>query len=141
MHMPQHNEGGYENASISNATNLSQNTRFLIMHGSADDNVHFQNTLTLLDKLDILGVHNYDMHVFPDSNHGIYFHHAYKMVHQRKCFCNLSFLGHSLFRFSLIFYPLGLSDWLVNAFNGEWVRLRDPKPTIIKRVIRRLLHR
>ncbi|EZF30749.1 hypothetical protein H101_05620 [Trichophyton interdigitale H6] len=117
MHMPQHNEGGYENASISNATNLSQNTRFLIMHGSADDNVHFQNTLTLLDKLDILGVHNYDMHVFPDSNHGIYFHHAYKMVHQR------------------------LSDWLVNAFNGEWVRLRDPKPTIIKRVIRRLLHR
>ncbi|KAK2861173.1 hypothetical protein FQN49_004471 [Arthroderma sp. PD_2] len=117
MHMPQHNKEGYDNASITNTTSLSQNTRFLIMHGSADDNVHFQNSLTLLDKLDVMGVDNYDVHVFPDSNHGIYFHHAYKMVHQR------------------------LSDWLVNAFNGEWKRLRDPKPrpSVVKRAMRQLL--
>lgn len=136
--MPQHNTEGYENASISNATSLSQNTRFLIMHGSADDNVHFQNTLTLLDKLDIMGMHNYDVHVFPDSNHGIYFHHAYKMVHQRTCIALPSSIITPVS--NQYFSPLGLSDWLVNAFNGEWVRLRNPKPSGLKRVIRRLLH-
>lgn len=23
---------------------------------------------------------------------------------------------------------LGMTDWLINAFNGEWVRLSDPTP-------------
>lgn len=23
---------------------------------------------------------------------------------------------------------IGLTDWLINAFNGEWVRLKDPHP-------------
>jgi dipeptidyl aminopeptidase len=50
MHTPQHNPGGYDNTSISNVTALGENVRFLIMHGVADDNVHMQNTLTLLDK-------------------------------------------------------------------------------------------
>jgi dipeptidyl aminopeptidase len=51
------------------------------MHGVADDNVHFQNSLTLLDKLDLAGVENYDVHVFPDSDHSIYFHNANRMVY------------------------------------------------------------
>lgn len=84
MHTPQHNPGGYENASISNATALQQNVRFLIMHGVADDNVHMQNSLTLLDKLDLAGVENYDVHVFPDSDHGIYFHNANKIVYDSR---------------------------------------------------------
>lgn len=61
------------NSEISNATALQQNVRFLVMHGIADDNVHLQNTLALLDKLDIASVENYDVHVFPDSDHSIYF--------------------------------------------------------------------
>ena len=84
MHMPQHNSGGYDNTSISNVTALQQNVRFLIMHGVADDNVHMQNTLTLLDKLDVAGVENYDVHVFPDSDHGIYFHNANRIVYDSK---------------------------------------------------------
>jgi dipeptidyl aminopeptidase len=84
MHTPQHNPGGYDNTSISNATALGQNVRFLIMHGVADDNVHMQNTLTLLDKLDLAGVENYDVHVFPDSDHGIYFHNANRIVYDSK---------------------------------------------------------
>jgi hypothetical protein len=40
-----------------------------------------QNTLTLLDKLDLAGVENYDVHVFPDSDHSIYFHNANKIVY------------------------------------------------------------
>jgi dipeptidyl aminopeptidase len=84
MHTPQHNTAGYNNASISNVENLSKNVRFLIMHGVADDNVHMQNTLTLLDKLDLAGVENYDVHVFPDSDHSIYFHNANKIVYDSK---------------------------------------------------------
>jgi dipeptidyl aminopeptidase len=84
MLMPQHNQGGYDNSSISNTTALHQNVRFLIMHGVADDNVHMQNSLTLLDKLDLAGVENYDVHVFPDSDHGIYFHNANRIVYDSK---------------------------------------------------------
>lgn len=81
MHTPQANNAGYLNASISNATALGQNVRFLLMHGVADDNVHMQNSLTLLDKLDLGGVENYDVHVFPDSDHSIYFHNANRIVY------------------------------------------------------------
>lgn len=84
MHTPTHNPTGYNNATINDVRSLSQNTRFLIMHGVADDNVHMQNTLTLLDKLDLAGVENYDMHMFPDSDHSIYFHNANRMVYDRK---------------------------------------------------------
>jgi dipeptidyl aminopeptidase len=84
MHTPQNNPGGYDNSSISNMVALHQNVRFLIMHGVADDNVHMQNSLTLLDKLDLAGVENYDVHVFPDSDHGIYFHNANRIVYDSK---------------------------------------------------------
>ena len=104
MHTPQHNPAGYANASVSNAAALGQNTRFLVMHGVSDDNVHFQNSLTLLDKLDVKGVENYDVHVFPDSDHSIYFHNANRIVYDK------------------------LSWWLINAFNGEWARLKDVVP-------------
>lgn len=84
MHTPQHNPQGYDNASITNMTGLSSNVRFLVMHGVADDNVHMQSSLTLLDKLDLASVSNYDFHAFPDSDHGIYFHNANKMVYERE---------------------------------------------------------
>ncbi|KAI9740371.1 MAG: hypothetical protein M1834_004951 [Cirrosporium novae-zelandiae] len=115
MRTPQNNPQGYESTAITNMTALGNNVRFLVMHGVADDNVHTQNTFTLLDKLDLAGVENYDEHVFPDSDHSIYFHNANLMVYDR------------------------LKDWLINAFNGEWVKLQHPTPAeIIKRIIKRL---
>lgn len=81
MQTPQNNPDGYDNTTISNMTALQGNVRFLMMHGVADDNVHMQNSLTLLDKLDLAGVENYDVHVFPDSDHSIYFHNANRMVY------------------------------------------------------------
>ncbi|KAL6720719.1 hypothetical protein ACLMJK_002644 [Lecanora helva] len=104
MHTPQHNPSGYDNTTITNVTALAQNVRFLIMHGVADDNVHLQNTLDLLDKFDLEGVENYDYHVFPDSDHSILFHNANRMVYDR------------------------LNNWLINAFNGEWLRTEDAVP-------------
>lgn len=84
MRTPKNNPIGYKNSSISNATALHQSVRFLIMHGTADDNVHLQNTLTLLDRLDLAGVENYDIQMFPDSDHGIYFHNADHIVYHSK---------------------------------------------------------
>ncbi|KAJ5668075.1 uncharacterized protein N7477_006645 [Penicillium maclennaniae] len=104
MHMPQHNPAGFDNASISDAAALGENVRFMIMHGVSDDNVHLQNTLVLLDKLDLANIDNYDMQVFPDSDHSIYFHNGHTVVYER------------------------LSSWLINAFNGEWHRIANPKP-------------
>ncbi|KIX03894.1 uncharacterized protein Z518_07447 [Rhinocladiella mackenziei CBS 650.93] len=104
MRMPQHNPQGYSNTAITNVTAIAQNVRFLIMHGVADDNVHMQNTLTLLDKFDLAGIENYDVHFFPDSDHSILFHNANHIVYDK------------------------LAKWLVNAFNGEWYRTEDPKP-------------
>ncbi|KAF2724421.1 putative dipeptidyl-aminopeptidase B [Polychaeton citri CBS 116435] len=104
MHTPQHNPSGYDNATVSNATALAQNSRFLVMHGYSDDNVHFQNTLALLDKLDLANALNYDVHVFPDSDHGIYFHNGNRVVYEK------------------------LRAWLVNAFNGAWEGMADPEP-------------
>ena len=89
MHTPQNNPGGYENSSIHDVKSLSQNVRFLVMHGIADDNVHMQNTATLLDKLDLAGIENYDVHFFPDSDHGIYFHNANKIVYDSE-YCTYS---------------------------------------------------
>jgi dipeptidyl aminopeptidase B len=89
MHTPQHNPKGYDSSEISNMTALGNNVRFLVMHGIADDNVHMQSTLTLIDKLDLAGVENYDVHVFPDSDHSIRFHNANRMVYDSKSYTTL----------------------------------------------------
>lgn len=85
MRLPADNDAGYKASKVSNATALGENKRFLILHGVSDDNVHFQNSLTLLDALDVAGVENYDVHVFPDSDHSISFHHATRIVYDSEC--------------------------------------------------------
>ncbi|KAL4923828.1 dipeptidyl aminopeptidase dapB [Aspergillus undulatus] len=122
MHTPQHNPTGYDNTSISDMSALQNNVRFLVIHGASDDNVHIQNTLTLIDKLDLASVQNYDVHFYPDSDHSIFFHNAHKMVYER------------------------LSSWLVNAFNGEWHHVTNPVPgesmweKLSKRILPGLAH-
>lgn len=123
MYMPQHNPGGYDNTSISNMTALHQNVRFLLMHGVADDNVHMQNSLTLLDKLDMAGVENYDVHIFPDSDHGIFFHNANRIVYDSKISLLTFEIGTKLTML------IELNNWLINAFNGEWLRTADAVPS------------
>ncbi|KAG5942872.1 hypothetical protein E4U53_007152 [Claviceps sorghi] len=104
MRLPEDNPSGYDASAVQNVTALGMSKRFLIMHGSADDNVHFQNSLRLLDALDVGRIENYDVHVFPDSDHSISFHGANHMVYHK------------------------LNNWLINAFNGEWLKVADPKP-------------
>ncbi|KAL3417379.1 dipeptidyl aminopeptidase b [Phlyctema vagabunda] len=84
MHLPENNLGGYINSAINNMTALSKADRFLLLHGAADDNVHLQNTLALVDKLDLANVTNYDMHIFPDSDHAITFHNGRRILLESK---------------------------------------------------------
>ncbi|ROV97268.1 hypothetical protein VSDG_04808 [Cytospora chrysosperma] len=123
MKTPQENEAGYDGTAVSNVSAMAQNVRFLIMHGTADDNVHMQNTLTLLDKFDQAGVENYDVHVFPDSDHSIYFHNAQKIVYESKSSPGV----HRAFGDRVANARTELENWLINAFNGEWLKVSDPK--------------
>lgn len=69
MRTPQQNRLGYDNGSpLTLAPHLSGN--LLLMHGSADDNVHFQNTMEYAAAL-IKADKQFDMFVFPDQNHSI----------------------------------------------------------------------
>lgn len=123
MHRPQNNPTGYDNSTISDVAAMGENTRFLIMHGVADDNVHYQNTLTLLDKLNLQNIDNWDMVMYPDSDHSIYFHNAHTVVYEREFELNVFDAKDN----GLTSIP-GLSSWLINAFNGEWHRIANPKP-------------
>ena len=69
--LPQDNPKGYDdNSPLTHAKKLSDRTRLLIIHGTADDNVHFQNTMEMCRRLNAAGKH-YDMMVYPDQNHSM----------------------------------------------------------------------
>lgn len=69
--LPQDNPAGYDdNSPINFADRLSERTKLLIMHGTADDNVHFQNTVEMCHALNRAGK-QYDMMIYPDQNHSM----------------------------------------------------------------------
>lgn len=70
MTTPQENASGYDaNSPITHAEKLKGN--YLLIHGTADDNVHVQNAMVLINKLVYLNK-NFDWLIYPDKNHGIY---------------------------------------------------------------------
>jgi dipeptidyl aminopeptidase B len=83
MLTPHDNPAGYDMSAITNVTAMSLAERFFVAHGTADDNVHVQNTFTLLDKLVSSGVDNWDSQVFADDDHNIIFHGGNKAVYGR----------------------------------------------------------
>ncbi len=70
--LPQYNAAGYdEHAPIRLARLLDdKRTRLLLIHGMADDNVHFQHTAEMARALNRAGK-RYDMMVYPDQNHSM----------------------------------------------------------------------
>lgn len=69
MGLPQENEAGYKLGSpIHFAEGL--NGRLLIVHGSGDDNVHYQGTERLVNRLVQLGK-RFDLMVYPNRSHAI----------------------------------------------------------------------
>lgn len=70
MRKPQDNASGYdENSPINHVDKLQG--KFLLIHGTADDNVHVQNSMDLINAL-IKANKQFDMFLYPNRNHGIY---------------------------------------------------------------------
>ncbi len=70
MGLPQENVDGYRQGSaINHAEGLKG--KLLIVHGSGDDNVHYQGTERLMNRLVALGK-PFDVMVYPNRTHGIF---------------------------------------------------------------------
>ena len=69
MRTPQQNPEGYDdNSPLNFASDIKG--RLLIVHGTADDNVHAQNTYEMTERLVQAGI-QFDMAVYTNRNHGI----------------------------------------------------------------------
>ncbi len=70
MRTPKENSEGYDlNSPINFASKLKG--KYLLIHGSADDNVHFQNSMELANEL-IKSNKQFEFFIYPNKNHGIY---------------------------------------------------------------------
>ena len=70
MQTPQENANGYdENSPINHVDKLKGD--YLLIHGSADDNVHVQNSMEMISAL-VRANKKFDLFIYPDKNHGIY---------------------------------------------------------------------
>jgi len=70
MRTPGENGGNYDANSPINFVNEMQG-KYLLVHGSADDNVHYQNTMEMVNAL-VSANKQFDLFIYPDKNHGIY---------------------------------------------------------------------
>ncbi|MDD4727657.1 MAG: prolyl oligopeptidase family serine peptidase, partial [Dysgonamonadaceae bacterium] len=69
MRTPQQNAAGYDKGSAVKLADKLQGS-LLLIHGTADDNVHFQNAMEYSRAL-VKADKHFDMFVFPDKNHFI----------------------------------------------------------------------
>lgn len=70
MQTPQLNPEGYDAGSpLKKAGQIKGN--YLLIHGTADDNVHYQNSIEMMDALINADV-DFETMIYPNKNHGIY---------------------------------------------------------------------
>ncbi len=70
MRTPQENPDGYDDNSPINHVDKMKG-KYLIIHGTGDDNVHVQNTIDMITAL-VEADKQFDMQLYPNKNHGIY---------------------------------------------------------------------
>ena len=69
MRTPQENKKGYdENAPLNYVDKIKG--KFLIIHGTADDNVHFQNSVMMIDEMIKKNI-DFESGYYPNKNHSI----------------------------------------------------------------------
>jgi len=82
MRTPNENNDGYDKNSPINFVSQLKGKYFLI-HGSGDDNVHYQNTMEMINAL-VKANKQFDLFIYPNKNHGIYGgntrNHLYNMM-------------------------------------------------------------
>ena len=70
MRTPQENAKGYdENSPINHVKKIKG--KYLIIHGTADDNVHFQNSVMMVEEMIKKSI-DFESGYYPNKNHGIY---------------------------------------------------------------------
>ncbi len=70
MRTPQENPNGYdENSPINHVKKLKG--KYLLIHGTGDDNVHAQNSMDLITAL-VNANKQFDMFIYPNKNHSIF---------------------------------------------------------------------
>jgi dipeptidyl-peptidase-4 len=82
LSLPQENPYGYDdNSPINHVKNLKG--KFLLVHGTADDNVHFQNSMEMVTAL-VKANKQFSSFFYPNKNHSIYGgntrYHLYTMM-------------------------------------------------------------
>ncbi len=82
MRTPLENPNGYaDNSPINFVKELKG--KYLLIHGSGDDNVHYQNTMEMINAL-VKEDKQFDLFIYPNKNHGIYGgntrNHLYNMM-------------------------------------------------------------
>jgi dipeptidyl-peptidase-4 len=70
MGTPQNNPDGYKNSSPVNQA-ASVKGKLMLIHGTGDDNVHFANSIELLNALIDSGHYPDKLMIFPGRGHGI----------------------------------------------------------------------
>tara|TARA_R110002072_G_scaffold271987_1_gene432070 strand:- start:54779 stop:56932 length:2154 start_codon:yes stop_codon:yes gene_type:complete len=70
MRTPQENADGYDSNSPINFTDELKG-KYLLIHGSGDDNVHYQNTMEMVNAM-VKSNKQFDLFIYPNKNHGIY---------------------------------------------------------------------
>jgi dipeptidyl-peptidase-4 len=79
MDTPAENPEGYKNTSVLTYADKYKGL-LRIVHGTTDDNVHMQNSIQLINKLEDLGKH-FEMMVYPNERHGIGANKTTKRIH------------------------------------------------------------
>jgi len=70
MRTPAENEDGYDKNSPINFVDQLKG-KYLLIHGSGDDNVHYQNTMEMINAM-VKANKQFDLFIYPNKNHGIY---------------------------------------------------------------------
>lgn len=70
MRTPQENAEGYDQNSPMNHVKKLKG-KYLLVHGTTDDNVHVQNSMDLISAL-VNANKDFEMFLYPNKNHGIY---------------------------------------------------------------------
>lgn len=82
MRTPAENENGYDQNSPINFVDQLKG-KYLLIHGSGDDNVHYQNTMEMINAM-VKADKQFDLFIYPNKNHGIYGgntrNHLYNMM-------------------------------------------------------------
>ena len=81
LQTPQENPQGYDENSPINFAHLMKG-KYLLIHGTADDNVHYQNAVEMAEAL-IQKNKEFEFMTYPDKNHGIYGGNTRLHLHQK----------------------------------------------------------